>query len=448
MGDSSMNTPASVSENVFEKWPLRLLAMMSVLLCVAAARAYIGIFYWNQPIDEWLSWKAQDPPFLASGSEVRPIMGNHFFGDFQEVRSWGFLIRQNLDPYNFDVSYPPLAVLVGYPSSLLPTSLAYAVFVILPSAMLLCALAYLLRGLSTPLKLITLALVAYITTPFLSTLDRGNIQSLTNVLIAVSFLFAVRGRFRLASVTLGFAIAVDLSTVVLLLIPLLHKRWSLAISAAATAIATSVAAIVMLPGNDFASLMNLTANVQAAVSSAYLPWDSSALGLLRNLRTDPQNSFSESRISDLTIWLSISALYVAMVAIIISRRRVPQWLWGGLILAGMQVLAPSSYQYGKSWAIFAAVWFVVRNFSPGTDQYSKRGTHESGLHPILQIIWLLALAFTLTPIPVRIPFAGGSVAVESWLSVLLIVSALVGAFVSSVQTANNVRVISGGGTST
>jgi hypothetical protein len=96
----------------------------------------------------------------------------------------------------------------------------------------------------------------------------------------------------------------------------------------------------------------------------------------------------------LFIWLP-AIFYVCGVYFVIRRGRIPQWCWGPLSLATLQLVVPASFAYATAWAPVAAVWFAwgylvkIRAEAP-----SGCGDTE---WVSLRIMLVLVLTTTLTP---------------------------------------------------
>ena len=131
----------------------------------------------------------------------------------------------------------------------------------------------------------------------------------------------------------------------------------------------------------------------------------------------------------LVLWLP-SILYVCGLYFVIWRGRVPQWCWGPLALASIQLVAPLSFVYTTAWAPLAAVWFASGYL------VSTRAKTDTGGVPaesiLLRILLLLALVVTLAPSVFTISGSGGfETPLAQYLSPLVILVTLVTAIIVS-----------------
>jgi hypothetical protein len=134
----------------------------------------------------------------------------------------------------------------------------------------------------------------------------------------------------------------------------------------------------------------------------------------------------------LLVWLP-AALYLCAVYFVIRRGVVPQWCWGPLALASVQMIVPLSFAYSAAWAPLAAVWYgwghliqVGPDSSAEIDDRTCVG---------LRVLLLLVLTVTLAPSVFTIAGSGGFVTpVATYLSPVLVLATLCAAIVQSLRT--------------
>jgi len=102
---------------------------------------------------------------------------------------------------------------------------------------------------------------------------------------------------------------------------------------------------------------------------------------------------------------------------------VPQWCWGPLALASIQLVVPLSFVYTTAWAPLAAIWFAWGYL------ISTRAKTDTGGVPAesvsLRILVLLALVVTLAPSVFTISGSGGfETPLAQYLSPVLILVTL------------------------
>ncbi len=114
---------------------------------------------------------------------------------------------------------------------------------------------------------------------------------------------------------------------------------------------------------------------------------------------------------------------------------MPQWCWGPLALASIQLVVPLSFVYTTAWAPLAAIWFASGYL------ISTRAKTDTGGAPAesvsLRILLVLALVVTLAPSVFTISGSGGfKTPLAQYLSPVLILVTLGTAIILSFRPLN------------
>jgi hypothetical protein len=416
---------------VWSPWGDRLLAVLAVGLALCFVWWWIGTAYLDLPLSTYLSWKPLDAPSQVPPHFPSAILHEHYFGDFQESRWWGLDILGGESPYGFLNIYPPFATWVMVPFALLPLTPAFVVYAVLSAAAILLPAWLLLRGLRPSHRVIVVSLVGGASLPLLATLDRGNMQGITIGLVGLSLFALQSSRIRWAAFLLALAICIKPFVVVLVLVALARRRRRFATNTVAVALTLTFVSWLALPGDR---LQNLAAIVLSQVEATGGPdfnyaeriWANFGFnGLAANLSL-PFGAPGPSS----AIGLSLSVAWIAIVVTVSCRRRFPQWVWGALGLASLQLAQPYAAGYTTSWAVLAAIWFgsgvVIPRDSAGLDnEADDRWTLA------LRILAICALASTLLPMALRPQIGESFVAVQQVLSPLVWLVVGLVAFVGS-----------------
>ena len=116
--------------------------------------------------------------------------------------------------------------------------------------------------------------------------------------------------------------------------------------------------------------------------------------------------------------------YLLLLFVVIWRQRVPQWCWGPLSLASLQLIPPLSAVYTTGWACLAAIWYCVGSITE-VGSASKRGLRQPREDVPLRILVGLAIAASLVPSAFTLSGAGGlSIVATVYLSPALLLIAL------------------------
>ncbi len=235
-------------------WGIRLTMFLSVAIAVCLGWAWLETFYRHVAVNSQLSYGSFDPP-LPSGIplsvKVRPIIGNHYFGDFQLPWAYAAELRHGFSPYlelYRPEQYPPFAQVLFVPLTLLSLPAAAAIYFLLSVGVLLVPLWLMLAPLKWEYRTIILTPVALVTTPFISLLDRGNDIGIAVGLIAWA-LWAWRSeRWVVCGAFLAAAIALKAYPAALLVVPLALRRYRFTALVAGSAVLVSLATLAAYPG--------------------------------------------------------------------------------------------------------------------------------------------------------------------------------------------------------
>ena len=316
-----------------------------------------------------LSFLPSDPPLMPAYTMAKPVLGVHYFGDFQLPLGYAINLRHSISPYvgpSLPTSYPPLAEWFFVPFSFLPLNISVLIYLLLSGALFLVPLWLMLAPLKPEYRIILLTLVAVLTAPFISLLDRGNDIGIAVGLIAWAMWAWRSERWVLCGTFFAGAIALKAYPAALLVVPLGLRRYRFAAIVASSAIAVSVIPLLFFPKGIVRnySCNGVSCNVvKVCFPSAAAAELESLLGHTEYGRVDfrPIGGESSADAEPRLIWLP-SVLYLCGIYFVIRRGRVPQWCWGPLSLATVQLLVPVSFVYTAAWAPIAAIWYAWGNF--------------------------------------------------------------------------------------
>ncbi len=372
---------------------------------------------------------------------AKPIIGNHYFGDYQLELGYATNLRQSISPYllrhNPDPALPVTQVFFIL-FTFLPLRMSVFVYLTVSIVLFLVPLWLLLAPLKPEYRVLFLTPTAVLTTPFISFLDRGNDIGIAVGLLAWAIWAWRSERWILCGAFLVAAIALKEYPVAVLVVPLGLRRYKFTAAVAASVVVTNFLALVVFPGGY---LRNLRAALPVALSQQnwytssekVFSWSAfevfpKTVGLI--ISTSAANKLEAT--STVFLWLP-SILYLCGVYFVIRRGRVPQWCWGPLSLASVQLLLPLSFVYTTAWAPVAAVWFAWGYLLDIRDETLSREC-EKAWWVTLRIMVLLALTATLAPSVFTVSgFSGYHTEVAQYLSPVFILVTLFTAIIRSLR---------------
>jgi hypothetical protein len=382
-------------------WGLRLLAVLSLALVVSLAWMWVEAFYSNVQVNYRLSWYTNDQPIpvIDTIRGAEPVVGHHYFGDFQVPWSYARDLRHGISPYlrPSPGQYPPFTQALFLPFSTLPVQTALWLFLVLTAGALLVPLWLLLAPVQRELRIIFLLPAAVVTTGFVASLDRGNSAGLTVAFLAWALWAWRKERWFWCGVFLVGAIALKAHPAALLIVPLALRRYKFAIAVAAGGALGNLVFLSFYPGGYITNLRAVWPSLSAkGGDQIYMLYSWSLFSVAPKtwgLLFGPQHVMGVLNAGAVAHWFP-SVLYVVGLFVVIRRGRVPQWCWGPLALAMTQLVVPLSGAYNATWAAVGAVWFA-RGTLVNTGRDEPPDDDRSFV--LLRILLLVALTVTLTP---------------------------------------------------
>lgn len=383
-------------------WGRRLIAGLTVGLALAAVRLWVGVFYLGTPVNTILVWRAEDKPALPP-SEYQPeaLLGVHYFGDFQEGLSWGALIvERSASPYDLMVTYLPAAVWPFAALASLPTQAAFAIYLSAMALGILVPIWLMTAMIRTSERIMVLCLLGVLTVPFIGTMDRGNLQGVVIAAIGFALWAASTKRWRLMACLLVLAICLKGYPIFLLIVPIAYGKWRLAALITLSAGAISGVLFALMPGGIAHNVSNYVTALRSFGGMSIPDYNYSFVGALQQAAAVPVgDSLAAGLARQPGLSLLIAAAWLLLIWILIVGGRVPQWCWGPLALASLQVITPISYAYSLTWAGLAGVWFLRGELIPNPP--ARVGRSPEALSPsqevFLRILTMSALMVTLVP---------------------------------------------------
>lgn len=402
-----------------------LIFILSTSLAISAVSFWVMTFYFGLPANEILSASAFDrPSLLTNNFDFEPILGIHYFGDFQEPLSWSKLwIQDGTSPYALGSIYPPISILIYLPFALIPNILdAWIIFTLMSFSLIVLALWRVLGDFRITYKLTFLSLALFLTAPFISLLDRGNNTALSTACIAFAYMSYRKNQYNLSAILLAVAISLKGLPLLLLVVPIALSNWKYIWRTLSTSAALILTGLLVMPGglmeNAQLWISNLTFALQAAPESA----NNFSVSHLMWMGT---NSISNLEIKSDLWTLIVGLVWLSSVYIVVRLRVVPISLALILAFASMTVIPGFSFTYSLTWVSLAAAIYVssafsfhqIRQDSPNFTLPEKENLFGA---PIL-----VFFAATLAPLPFTLSLFGQNTRYSVLLSSILLIYLMV-----------------------
>lgn len=398
--------------NAGSEWGTRLVALLLLATAISLGFAWVDQFYRGVSVNSILSFMAKDSPWMPVHTTAVPIIGGHYFGDFQLPLAWASNIRHSLSPYlssTIPANYPPVAIVVLAPFTFLPIKIALSFFLFISASVFLIPLWLLLSPLKFPSRVIVLVPIALLTSPFLSMLDRGNDIGIGLGLVAWTVWAWRKERWLWCGVFLVAAISFKAYPIALLIVPLALRKYRFAAIVLSMSILLNLIALTIIPGGfgrNLRALVPAMTSQQLTTGTQLTSWSFySILPKAAGLLLGPAHIAQFLQPNHILLWLP-SAAYLILIFLVIRRQRVPQWCWGALGLASIQLVVPISGVYTTGWACLAAIWYMQGQLISGAlPAETKPGRMNEDTS--LRVLVMLAISATLVPSVFSLAGVGG-----------------------------------------
>jgi len=280
-----------------------------------------GSYFGRGSIEHLLSFIGNDTPGSFPGSVFPKPIGVHYFGDFllprwQSIRASPWF-EQDLTatPIN---NYLPFTMAVFAAFSRIEYWRSFVVFIIV--SMLLVVIP-IWRSMPRKNRVRVITTLMFLTGPFISLIDRGNIQFLTIGILASALYLYSKGRTRFGAVLLGLAIALKGYPIVLLIVWVKARRWLDAAVALLTAICLTLIPLLFYRGGVLRNIFRILRNVgvnEKEYAHAALAYNSSLKGFLLSIASfkvpglESVSLFLFRHVAVLSILIIVFCLFLCM----------------------------------------------------------------------------------------------------------------------------------------
>jgi hypothetical protein len=143
-----------------------------------------------------ISFRTDDKPWTAGNFDASPIIGAHYFGDFQ------FFLASSLqkNPYSGEigVQYTPIGKYLLLPLSLFQPLTGFVIYILITIILMFISTLILVRNVNSEINkfdVINIFLLTQILTlPFLTDFDRGNLYSLSIAALCLGIINYLQGK--------------------------------------------------------------------------------------------------------------------------------------------------------------------------------------------------------------------------------------------------------------
>ena len=339
--------------NHFDLHFFKILPYYAIAFVLSIYSIYIAAAYLRKPIESFILYQANDPGYAAPPFIERPVLGIHYFSDFQQVMSYAVNQNGYSTSLEFPNMYGPVSV---YLFRLLNNfSLLFSITVI--SVLTLSLLSLLMwkhfHNASIQVRIMFIAFCLLLSRPVMLCLDRGNIQGIVVALNIATLYFFYSKNYRLSKVFLVIAISLKFYPIFFILVFLKKRLWKDVLQILVSSAVLFIVPLLMISkSNFFDSILGIVkgASIQSGfASSGFSPsgWIIRFLEILNVL------SFSNGNNSNIRNLQTIITLFVVVAGSILyfklSLNETQQWIY---ILVFTSFITPVAWGYNLIWLPF------------------------------------------------------------------------------------------------
>jgi len=239
---------------------------ISVCFIVGITLCFVVSSYLNKGLFEhFVSYLGSDGPSGYANSVVPKRLGVHLFGDFllprwqSNLRSPWFITDTANGPIN---NYLPFTMAVFWLFSTIAYWKSLILFIVIGTSGLLASIWFSLSDEDSITRAQLILSSVILTSPFISLMDRGNIQILLTALIGVAIVLFINDRKSWGAVVLGLAIALKGYPIVFLVVWLRERRWKDCIISLSTSAFVTVLPLLFYDGGILRNLSRIFRNVR------------------------------------------------------------------------------------------------------------------------------------------------------------------------------------------
>ena len=244
-----------------------LVALTSICFFICFLASIFFASYFNKgTIQNVFSYVGADGPAGYANSVKPKELGVHLFGDYllprwqSDLKSPWFISDPSTGPVN---NYLPFTMAVFWLFGRIAYWKSFILFMSIGIGTMLTAIWFSIQGTSRMKRLQLISAGVLVSGPFISIIDRGNVQVLLTALCCLSLFLWLRNRKTMAAIALGLAVALKGYPVLLLLLWIRERRWKDCLISLSTIFVVTITPLFFYSGGVFTNLTRILRNVRS-----------------------------------------------------------------------------------------------------------------------------------------------------------------------------------------
>ena len=244
-----------------------LVALTSICFFICfLASIFFASYFNNGTIQNVFSYVGADGPAGYANSVKPKELGVHLFGDYllprwqSDLKSPWFISDPSSGPVN---NYLPFTMAVFWLFGRIAYWKSFILFMSIGIGTMLTAIWFSVQGTSGTKKLQLISAGVLVSGPFISVIDRGNVQVLLTALCCLSLFLWLSNRKTMGAIALGLAVALKGYPVLLLLLWIRERRWKDCLISLSTIFVVTITPLFFYSGGIITNLTRILRNVRS-----------------------------------------------------------------------------------------------------------------------------------------------------------------------------------------
>jgi hypothetical protein len=298
-----------------------LLSSIAGIIMIYVASAYLEL----DSVGNMFSYRPDDIPGGLWPEMYPSPLGIHYFGDFLDTLRHSQIESPFTTPEMSPTGYPLFSLLVLAPFSLPPYQVSLVLYLMITALVLLVPVWLSLRERPFAERLILVSPIL-VCAPFLSVLDRGNIQGLVVGFALFGLLAYLRGHRTTAGVLFGLSAAMKIYPVVLILLLVRQRDWRAVGASVATGATATIVAFLAYGGqpiDNFRLLWDSIHLVRSDATEHLLFLNRSFKGSLAALEVWPGGWLGRAASWEIAHYEATLLLCLIALVLLVTNRSIP-----------------------------------------------------------------------------------------------------------------------------
>jgi len=339
--------------NHFDLHFFKILPYYAIAFFLSIYSIYIAAAYLRKPIESFILYQASDPGYAAPPFVERPVLGIHYFSDFQQVMSYAVNQNGYSTSLEFPNIYGPVSVYLFRVLNNFSLLFSITFISILTLSLLSLLMWKHFHNASTQVRIMFIAFFLLLSRPIMLCLDRGNIQGIVVALNLATLYYFYSKKYRLSKIFLVISISLKFYPIFFILIFIKKRLYKDVLQILLSSAVLFVVPLLLISrSNFFDSILGIVKG--ASIQSGYASSGFSPSGwIIRFLEIFNVLNFSNGSNSNIRNLQTIITFFIVIAGSILyfklNLNETQQWIY---VLVFTSFITPVAWGYNLIWLPF------------------------------------------------------------------------------------------------